>query len=164
MGRQWLALLTLAACSSAYDGRVYRGDGFAFHLPEMPAPWQRVRAPDAALAFRDTDAGASVLVNARCVPGEDDVPLSALTQHLFLSFTHREIDKQEVVPFDGREAMHTMLRADLDGVPLSYEVWVLKKDGCVYDMIYFAPPGRFERGRAAFAQLVRGFTTAVPEQ
>ncbi len=164
MRRRWLAVVTLAACSSAYDGRVYRGDGVAFHLPEMPAPWKRVTAPDTALAFRDADAGASVLVNARCGQDEDDVPLSALTQHLFLSFTHQDVDKQEVVPFDGREAMHTTLRADLDGVPLSYEVWVLKKDGCVYDLIYFAPPGRFERGRAAFAQLVHGFTTAVAER
>jgi hypothetical protein len=68
-----------------------------------------------------------------------------------------------VVPFDGREAMHTMMDAKLDGVPMSYDVWVLKKDGCVYDMLYLAPPNSFERGLSAFNQLVGGFATAHAE-
>ncbi len=159
-----VALLALAGCSSHFDGRVYHGDGFAFAVPPPSDRWERVKHPDAALAFRDPDSGGTVMVNARCGMDEDDVPLSALTQHLFIDFTKREIEEQEAVPFDGREAMHTVLTADFDGVTMRYDVWVLKKDGCVYDLLYFAPPARFERGRPAFAQLVKGFTTAVPHE
>jgi hypothetical protein len=56
------------------------------------------------------------------------------------------------------------MTALLDGVPMRYDVWVLKKDGCVYDLLYFAPPATFERGLAAFGGLVQGFTTAVPHE
>ena len=75
--------------------------------------------------------------------------------------TDREIVVQETVPFDGREAMHTVLSAKLDGVGMTYDVWVLKKDGCVYDLLYLAPEASFESGRAAFSSMVSGFTTAV---
>jgi hypothetical protein len=67
------------------------------------------------------------------------------------------------VPFDGREAMHTSLVAKLDGVPMAYDVWVLKKDGCVYDLLYLAPPADVDRGIEAFHRLVRGFTTVDPD-
>ena len=77
-------------------------------------------------------------MNGRCGVDGEDVPLAALTQHLFLRFTEREIVEQAVVPFDRREAMRTVVIAKLDGVPMKFDVWVLKKDGCVYDLDYMA--------------------------
>ncbi|MBM4360420.1 MAG: hypothetical protein FJ096_20120 [Deltaproteobacteria bacterium] len=157
-----LALVALAGCAPRFDGRVYRGNGVAFAVATIPPSWQPLRDRDAALEFRDPDARATVLVNGRCGLASDEVPLSALTQHLFIDFTQRSLESQEVVPLDGREAMHTRLTALLDGVPMRFDVWVLKKDGCVYDLLYFAPPTSFDGGLPAFGELVRGFTTAVP--
>jgi hypothetical protein len=39
------------------------------------------------------------------------------------------------------------------------ELLVLKKDGCVYDFSYIAPPALFERHAADFDRLVAGFHT-----
>ena len=163
-GSLFCVVLALGGCTKRFDGHIYRGEGFAFAVQPLPERWQRIKQPDAALAFRDADSGGSILVTARCGMNEDDVPLGALTQHLFIDFTKREIEEQTVVPFDGREAMHTMMTADFDGVAMRYDAWVMKKDGCVYDILYFAPPARFERGRPAFDELVRGFTTAEPSE
>jgi hypothetical protein len=152
-------LLALAACGGpSFNGTVYRGSDIAFRVPQAPPSWQRLAVSDAALAFRDDEHGATIAVNGRC-RGEDDVPLASLTQHLFLQFTERDVLKQEVVPFDGREAMHTVLSAKLDGVPKVFDLWVLKKDGCVYDLIYIAEPARYAAGEPAFSRLVRGFST-----
>jgi len=159
-----LALLACVACGAHFDGRVYRAKGVAFAVSAVPAAWQPLPDRDAALAFRDPAAHATILVNARCGLTSDDVPLTALTQHLFIEFTRRTIDEQTLLPFDGREALHSRMTADLDGVPMRYDVWVLKKDGCVYDLLYFAPPSGFERGAAAFTQFVQGFTTVVPHE
>ena len=151
--------LVLAACGGAsFDGMVYRGEDVAFRIPRAPEGWRTIEVSDAAVVYRDEANGATIAVNGRC-RGEDDVPLTALTQHLFLHFTEREILSQEVVPFDGREAMHTVLSAKLDGVPRKFDVWVLKKDGCVYDLLLIADPTRFEAGLEAFGRLVRGFST-----
>ena len=143
----------------AFDGNVYRGEGYAFRVPPRPAAWQPLDVSDAALAYRDAGTDATIAVNARCGKDGEDVPLASLTQHLFMQFTERETISQDVVPFDGREAMHTVAVAKLDGVPLKFDVWVLKKDGCVYDLYYFAQPHRWDAGVSEFRRFVRGFST-----
>jgi hypothetical protein len=150
-----------AGCGAAnhFDGGVYRNGSVAFGVPAVPTDWTRVEVSAATLAFRDGRDEASVLVNARCTHFDDDVPLSALTNHLIMGTTEREILSQETVPFDSREALHTLMRAKLDGVLLEYDVFVMKKDGCIYDLVYVAPPGTFDGGAPAFERFVSGFHT-----
>src|SRR5262249_45829793 len=118
-----------------------------------------ISAEGADLVFRDAQQNATIAVSARCGKDADDVPLTALTRHLFLQFTDRETSLEEVVPFDGREALHTIMTAKLDGVPQKFDVWVLKKDGCVYDLYFFAEPARFEASAGEFRAFVGGFRT-----
>lgn len=151
----------VAACGAAFDGTTYRGQGIAFKVPPPPESWQSIDVSHAALAFRDVTADATIAVNGRCGKDAPDVPLASLTQHLFLQFTERDILTQEVVPFDQREAMHTVMLAKLDGVPKKFDVWVLKKDGCVYDMLFISAPDRFEAGVEAFRRFTSGFS-ALP--
>jgi hypothetical protein len=155
----WLAV-TLSSCShTGLEGGVYRGDGFAFRLQPPDGGWTRVDHSQAALAYRNEGRRASILINARCGVDGDDVPLVALTNHLFIDFTDRNVAAQEVVPFDGREAMHTTMSAKLDGVPMSYDVWVFKKNGCVYDLLLVAPGATFAESRPAFRSMVESFAT-----
>mgnify|MGYP003352761573 CR=1 FL=1 len=44
----------------------------------------------------------------------------------------------------------------LDGVPVEMETTVLKKDGCVYDVVYDAPPTHFDVGLPAFRRVRDG--------
>jgi len=158
----WLgALLALVVgCGGArFDGTTYRGEGFAFRIPPVPAAWESVHHSHAGLAYRDPPSHATILLNGRCHIDGEDVPLLALTNHLFMQFTERDVVLQKVVPFDGREAMHTELSAKLDGVPMRFDVWVLKKDLCVYDLIYFAPHATASRGLPEFQRIVQGFAT-----
>ena len=165
--RPWISLLpilALVSCSgSALRGDVYRGDGLSFRLGEVPPSWVRLDVKNVRLAFRDESAESTVLVNGRCGKDSDDVPLQALTQHLFMMFTERETIEQKVVPLDGREAMHTVLRAKLDGVPKMFDAYVLKKNGCVYDFVVISSPPRFEANRPAFQNFVSGFHTIGEE-
>ncbi len=155
-----LALIALTGCGGArFDGTTYRGPSFAFRVGAPPARWRRIDVSHAALAFRDDGADATIAVNARCGVDGEDVPLASLTQHLFLAFTEREILEQSVVPFDGREAMHTRVSAKLDGVPKKFDVWVLKKDGCVYDLYLISDPSRHPVAAADFDRFVHGFAT-----
>ncbi|MET0591200.1 MAG: hypothetical protein ABW133_00770 [Polyangiaceae bacterium] len=159
-----LLLSVLAACGgSSLKGNVYRGDGLAFRLGEAPPTWRRIEMTGTRLAFRDEGAEATILVNGRCGKDGDDVPLQALTQHLFITFTERETVEQKVVPLDGREAMHTVLRAKLDGVPKMFDAYVMKKDGCVYDLVGIWAVEQFEARRPAFEAFAQGFHTLVKD-
>jgi hypothetical protein len=145
-------LVVIAACGApapTFEGNVFRAQGVAFRVGDIPPEWHRVDVDGTVLAFRD-DHGSSVLVNARCQLRSDDVPLVALTNQLVIGTTEREYVSEETMPFDRREARHTVMRAKLDGVMLMWDAYVMKKDSCVYDMVFVAPPDRFEHGSAAF--------------
>lgn len=151
-----LGLSALACASSSFDGQVYRNGELAFRIGPVPAGWQAVQAENTLIAFRDRDAGATIAVNGRCGKDGDDVPLESLTHHLFLHFTEREVGAQEKLALDGRDALRTVLRAKLDGVPKHFVVVVLKKDGCVYDFLRI---GADDSGTESFDRFVRGFST-----
>lgn len=161
-----MALLTpwVGGCASSggFDGRVFRDGGIAFRIGAVPAEWRRIDVSDANLAFRDDTRAASILVNGRCGHRDDDTPLRSLTQHLIIGTTEREIVDQRVVPFDGREAVQTVMRAKLDGVQMSFDIFVTKKDGCIYDLVYVAAPDRFAEGTGAFERFAAEFHT-LPE-
>ncbi len=152
-----VAFAWLAGCTHAdgfHDGVLRKGD-LTLQLGPVPAGWKRIQVDGGDLAFRDDAREASALLDVRCLR-EDDAPLASLTAHLMMGTTDRAIDKQEIVAFDGREALHTLLAAKLDGVPMRYDIYVLKKDGCVHDIVYVAPPERFADGAQAFERFALG--------
>jgi len=159
-----LAGLSLGLCSCGgptFDGRVYRGDGVAFRVGALPRGWHEIRVDGALLAFRDASAQATIAVNGRCGVDGDDVPLTALTHHLFLHFTDREVTGQKSITLDGREALATELVAELDGVPRRFIVYVLKKDGCVYDFVWIGAELEQHASSEHFRRFVQGFSTEI---
>lgn len=141
----------------SYDGRLFRDPQLSFETGPVPKSWARVELEEAKLAFRDADRAASILVNARCRTRDEDTPLPALVSHLLMGTTERTFELEETIPFDGREARHVRLTARLDGVANRFEVYVLKKDGCIYDLLLVAPPHRFGDSQPSFSAFVRGF-------
>ncbi len=116
------------------------------------------------LAFVDEPTGGTVSVYGRCGKDADDVPLTALTQHLLIGFTEREFGQQKVVQLDGREALHTIVHAKLDGVRTGLSLYVLKKDGCVFDLVFAAAPSSFDGGLPRFDAFVSGFATSAEKE
>ena len=158
-----LAVLSSAGswgcASSGFDGQVYHDGAMRFRVGQVPASWRAVNVEGALLAFRDDAANATIAVNGRCGVDGDDVPLTSLTQHLFLEFTERTPITQQNVTLDGREALRTEISAALDGVKKRYLVYVMKKDGCVYDFMYIVAEGADTGSRAEFERFVQGFST-----
>lgn len=150
-------LAAVACGASHFDGRLFRGDKVAFRVGPVPDAWHRIDVSTAALAFRDDRNELTVAVNGRCGVDGDDVPLPALTHHLFLEFTDRQVESQRELMLDGRAALRTELLADLDGVRKYYVVYVLKKDGCVYDFWSIANDRAIDM--APFDRFVQGFST-----
>jgi len=160
----WLGVLCLVtACArSAWDGHTYTNEAVQFQTGPIAPGWHRMEAEHALLAFRDPARDLVISINGRCGKDGDDVPLSALTQHLFLYFTDRQPLTQAALSLDGREALRTELSAKLDGVPRRFVVYVLKKDGCVYDFILIAEPAVSPSSISEFDRFVTGFSTNAP--
>jgi hypothetical protein len=150
----------VAACSGPQlEAGVYKNDELAFRLGPVPEAWRPIEIDEALLAFRDDNSLSTIAVTGRCGKDGDDVPLEALTHHLFLHFTDRRVLSQSTLPLDDRKALRTEIIAELDGVPKHYTVYVLKKDGCVYDFLHIGTVGSSDSSRSDFEKFVRGFST-----
>jgi hypothetical protein len=158
----WLTLLlALAGCASSgsFESGVFRDARVAFRIDPPPTGWRSIRVSDADLVFRDDAHEASVLVNGRCVAEDGDAPLVALTAQLLIGTTDRNFSLEETLPLDAREARHSVLLAKLDGVIMGYDVFVMKKNGCVYDLVYVGAPAGMQAGTPAFEKFAKGFRT-----
>lgn len=151
-----VGLLAVACASQSFDGQTYRNGELAFRVGPVPPDWQSIQAENTLIAYRDRDGSATIAVSGRCGKDGDDVPLESLTHHLFLHFTERQVQSQDKLTLDGRDALRTALLAKLDGVPKHFLVVVIKKDGCVYDFLRI---GSDDSGRDEFERFVRGFAT-----
>jgi hypothetical protein len=154
----------LVACGGGaqYEAGLYRGENVSFRVGPPPGHWRRLESDEALIAFRDDRSQATIAVNGRCHMDGDDVPLQALTHHLFLHFTDRELIEQRELRLDGRAALQTELVARLDGVPKHFLVYVLKKDGCVYDFLRIADTNSGASGEEEFRRFVASFEAVAP--
>lgn len=154
-------LLCAAACGGPAPKASYTASTFTrgeekFHV-DPPPRWNPIEA-NGDLAWRAPDprVDAIIAANATC-RGHQDAPLSVLLNDLVMGTTEREILLEEDAMLDGRAARHQVLRAKLDGVPLVYDLYVVKKDGCVYDLTLVCSPPSYEQTADTFVSFVAGF-------
>lgn len=164
-----LALLVLGVAASGCAG--WKGDTYYAHrVPAKlarketsyrfgdPGPgWQPVRnLKDVQVAWTNPDVGGVIELHAQC-DDQGDSSLDQYTDHLRIDWTHWEVESQEPGRLLDRAALHTVVTAGLDGIVRRNEFWVVKKNGCLFDLRYSADPAGFEAGRAAFARVIDGF-------
>ncbi|HMI90781.1 MAG TPA: hypothetical protein VK509_05425 [Polyangiales bacterium] len=157
------ALLVLLSGGAGCGGPTFSqgifDDGVVRYRVGDPGPgWQRVEvAEDAsALVFHHDELAATVSINATCKEYED-VPEEALLNHLLFGMRERVFRVDETITLDGRGAVHAVVDVQLDGVPVTLEIYLVRKDGCVYDMTLIASREAFERARGALARLTARF-------
>ena len=155
---------SVAACI-----RCPRGTSIRSPIASAPArsaiAWARCRRAgasvhleSAAIGFYSADVGGVIEANASCRDDAEAAPLEALTRLLLIGYTERNdrlADRR--CRSTQREALRTQLDAKLDGVPMTLDLLVMKRNGCIFDLSYAAPPDRFARGSTDFAQFVDGF-------
>jgi hypothetical protein len=160
-----LAVVALlgAACTKAagFENWIYRNETVRYRVGALPGSWERIEVSDGQVAFIDRRTSATISADASC--SGSDAPLAVLTSHRFIGITERKILSQEKLPFDGREALRTRIAGKLDGVLVEIEIMLLKKDGCVYDLVYTAAPDAFLDRRGDFDAFVSGFRKLSPE-
>ena len=147
----------LAGCRRvSFDDSVLTKPDVRYRVGTLPAHWKQVWLEGNDLAFSEPGTGRALSVNATC-EGHDDPPLTVLTRHLLTGFTERQEVSQQLIPLSGREALRSRYLAKMDGVPVRLELVVLKKDTCVFDFSYVAPPEEAEARLADFEGLLGGF-------
>lgn len=152
-----VALLVLAGCgaSQSFQARVYDNGTVRYRVGALDTGFEPVSVGDNDLAWHHPQLG-TISVNSTCKQYED-VPPRALVNQLLMGTTDREYRVEETLTLDGRAAQHLLADVQLDGVPLTIDVYLIVKDGCVYDLTHIAGRERADEARPAFERFVRGF-------
>ena len=127
-----------------------------YRFGELPG-WRIVREKKGEVAFFDDRFDAIAQINATCRQDAEAASLEVLLRHLLIGYTDVDQREQEKVSLAGREALHTVVEARLDGVPIVLDLYVVKRNGCVFDLSMAAPPDRYTRASGDFARFVSGF-------
>lgn len=162
-----LLALSLSACTQTranldesqrrVTARTEAGDEVAYRLGVIPSSWRRIDLSEGADAAWDAGNGNVVHVDHACGRNMDS-PLPALVQQMLIGFEGREFVIEETIPdFDGREARHVQVNARFDGRPIRVELYVLKKDGCVFDLTANGDPDHFDAVTTDFRAFATGF-------
>jgi hypothetical protein len=159
----WL-FLVVAGCFGPhvphghYDAdarRVCAGD-VCYRFGQLPG-WRVVRQKGPEIAFFDDRTKAVAQANATCRDDAEAASLEVLMRHLILGYTDVQERKSENVWLDGREALHQIVDARLDGVPIRLDLYVLKRNGCIFDLTLAAPPDQYDAVASNFTRFVSGF-------
>lgn len=163
----WLAVLCGTAlptgCGHAprahYDAPAQRmcTGKLCYRTGQLGADWRVFHVEKSSVAYYHPSLRAVIESNASCRDDADPATLEVLTRHLLIGYTERRYRKSERVPLAGREALHSVIEVKLDGVPMVLDVYVLKRNGCIFDLSFAAPPAQFVAGVSAFEGFVSGF-------
>lgn len=149
--------LAISACASSgtYRNGVFEGPLVVYRVDAPSDGWHFVHFSGNDLAWGGP-SGEVIAINSEC-EDHGDPSLAVLTNHLLIGFEDRVVRERESLRISDRGALRTRLSASLDGVPVEMELTVLKKDGCVYDLTYLAPPERFDEHLPTYRKVVASF-------
>ena len=151
----FVALSCACGASESFRDRIFDNGTVRYRVGKLERGFERVDVGDNDLAWHDATYG-TVSVNATCTEYED-VPARALMNQLLMGTTERAYRVDETVTVDGRAAQHVIADLALDGVPVRINVYLVVKDGCVYDLMHIAERERAERAQPVFERFVNGF-------
>jgi hypothetical protein len=128
-----------------------------YRMGELPG-WELLRHKNGEVAFYRSEFDAIAQANATCRDDAEAASLEVLMRHLLIGYTDVQVQEEERVRLNGREALHHVVQARLDGVPMMLDLYVLKRNGCIFDLSLAAPPGRYSSVQRDFEHFVAGFS------
>ena len=155
-----VAALVLSGCATG-GPRVENG---VFRAPErfrvtVPgAEWDVAAASRAELELRHRATRAGISANVECGGEAARRDVTVLARRLFLGLRSRVLENGTAT-LGGAPAMRAVVEARVSGSddPMRLEAYVMKAEGCVYDLVYAAPAASFEEQRPDFQRFIDSF-------
>ncbi|MFQ5882912.1 MAG: hypothetical protein ACE5I9_10650 [Candidatus Methylomirabilales bacterium] len=138
-----LCLLLLAGCVTgrALEGLyVDESRGFRVRLPREG--WGVMESEGANLALQDSRSPARMAVSVSC-PESETGPLPALARHLLFGLREVKLLRQGAILLDGVPGLETLVTGRWKGAPVQIWSVVIRRKGCLYDLLFVATPETF---------------------
>lgn len=107
---------------------------------------------------------AGILINATCGEIPPNRPLTILSRHLFFGVREKKMLREERRALSQGDALEVFLRGEMGTTELLLHSYTMKKDDCVYDLVFFAPPQDYSEVSGEFDAVVRQFRFLTRER
>lgn len=145
----------LSACSFMSSSTLPKSSHY--NLSFTKDEWSPIDPDSSDLAYRNRQTSSTLVLNSQCKK-YDSASLETVSATLLNGIAQLDIMDKHNIEFAGREAQITTATGTLDGVPIFLKGMVLKKDGCLYDLILISS-GRdqLKADSLAFDEFIKGF-------
>ncbi|MCC7402979.1 MAG: hypothetical protein IT288_01145 [Bdellovibrionales bacterium] len=120
------------------------GDFVAFTPDHLDAAWKNSKNGNSISFLSDCDE-------------KSDPSLTSVQQGILNGLAKQEVVDSSYKPFNGRQALFTRVKGEVDGIPSQVQMVILKKNKCLYVITYVGLEAQFESNRADFENFVQGF-------
>jgi len=154
--------LSCAPTFKLVEGNRYRDPAGYFEFLYPKGNWTLLSHKNVALVLWNPQQKATIVVNV--TPLDRDLDLYNLTRHLLIAFEHKRIISQDTVGLNGRESLKTVIRAWAEETKVKAEAYVVKRDGVVYDILFWSPLEVFPYNVELFHQFLTGIRFLHPKE
>lgn len=121
--------------------------------------WGAVDPGGADRAWYNEGLGATIYTDSNCGTRFTGARTEDLATELAAGLHNSSLVFEETLGLDGRNGVLRTVTGTLDGIAVQVAFAVVNKDRCTYDLLYIAPPGRFDEGWPAYQAVLDGFET-----
>lgn len=162
-GLALLCALLLGGCTPAKVRLARKLEGrYSTGQPD-PTTWLWVDPGGADKAWFNGHLRASIYTDSNCGPRFLDGQPELLLRHLMHGLDQPVELRNEPVPVGGRTGRLSVQQGLLDGLMVQIGAIVFNRGSCTYDLVYIAPPERFDDGWPDFEGVVAGFQATGSE-
>lgn len=136
---------------------VYLDRNHFYKVGPLSDDWKITLGKYPGIVFKNRVNEATVVIEAICGGGFEDLSLGLLTQNLVAGLGAIQKLKKENWQLSGRDALHTLAHVTLDGIAVSLDIVILKKGGCEFDFYAISLPQYEAEVSRDFETFVKGF-------
>jgi len=120
-----------------------------------PAAWQSMEKADSDSAYK-LGSGNIVTLNSSCTRNSK-APKEVLTKHLLFGARNVEYSERQRIEVAGTEGLLSHVSATIENMPFKLLVFVLPKEGCVFDFSLLSPKEISQSDRQDFLSFIKSF-------
>jgi hypothetical protein len=121
-----------------------------------PKDWKEIDSSNQSDQAYKLPSGNVVTLTSSCKPNRSQ-SLDVLTRHLLLGARNVSYEKQDIYLIAGHEGLYSSVKAKMEGVPFSLELFVLPSNTCVFDFSLMSPKMISETDKADFISFFKSF-------
>jgi hypothetical protein len=138
-------------------GKVFFTNKDFYRVGKLPDGWNRLEERYRTITFYNESSGASISTDAFCGRSLEGRRPDSLTGEILTALDEREVISEKEFELSGRGAVRILAKGKLDGVAVTVDLVVVRKDGCIFDFYAVSEGDEGPDTAAAFEQFFGGF-------